>query len=160
VVGRLQPILAQLPRTISQAVLSGGERGPQERANVIDAVEQQARDAEGGGFDIDAVTEEDLILPVRAPSPVTMEDLDRVIGSSDLMPPGTDIQPMAHREYGLLAPGMGERLRVTTDPEYFEEHAESVELWSPGNALFKAPEVLTTVDEPPLGKSLKDILEG
>jgi len=159
VVGRLQPILAQLPRTISQAVLSGGERGSQERANVVDTIEQQAREAEGGGFDIDAVTEEDLILPVRAPSPVTMEDLDRVIGSSDLMPPGTDIQPMAHREYGLLAPGMSERLRVTTDPEYFEEHAESVELWSPGNALFKAPEVLIPVDKQPSVKLLKDILE-
>ena len=89
-----------------------------------------------------------------------MEDLDRVIGSPDLMPPGTDIQPMAHREYGFLAPGMNERLRVTTEPEYFEEHAESVELWSPGNALFNAPEVLSQVDEPPSGKSLKDILEG
>ena len=126
---------------------------------MIDAVEQQARDAEGGGFDIDAVTEEDLTLPERAPSLITMEDLDRVIGSSDLMPPGTDIQPMAYREYGLLAPGMSERLRVTTDPEYFEEHAESVELWSPGNVLFKAPEVLTPVSEPQSGKSLKDILE-
>ena len=126
---------------------------------MIDAVEQQARDAEGGGFDIDAVTEEDLTLPERAPSLITMEDLDRVIGSSDLMPPGTDIQLMAHREYGLLAPGMSERLRVTTDPEYFEEHAESVELWSPGNVLFKAPEVLTPVSEPQSGKSLKDILE-
>ena len=160
VVGRLQPILAQLPRTISQAVLSGGEQGSQGRANVIDAVDQQARDAEASGFDIDAVTEEDLTLPERTPSLITMEDLDRVIGSSDLMPPGTDIQPMAHREYGLLAPGMSERLRVTTDPEYFEEHAESVEFWSPGNVLFKAPEVLTPVDELQTGRSLKDILEG
>ena len=48
---------------------------------------------------------------------------------------------MGHREYGLLAPGMTERLRVTTDPEYFEEHAESLELWSPGNPLFTPPEV-------------------
>ena len=55
-----------------------------------------------------------------------MEDLDRIIGSSDMMPPGTDVQPMGHREYGLLAPGMTDRLRVTTDPEYFEEHAESL----------------------------------
>ena len=52
------------------------------------------------------------------------------------MPPGTDVQPLGHREYGLLVSGMTERLRVTTDPEYFEEHAESLELWSPGNPLF------------------------
>ena len=160
VVGRLQPILARLPRTISQTVLSGEDRDAGERANVVDAIEQQAREAEGRGFDIDAVTEEDLAIPARPPSSVTMDDLDRIIGSSDLMPPGTDIQPMAHREYGLLVPGMGERVRVTTDPEYFEEHAESLELWSPGNALFQAPENIAPSGEPPSAKSLKELLEG
>ena len=159
VVGRLQPILARLPRTISQSVLSGEERSADARANVVDAIEQQAQEAEGQGFDIDAVTEDELIMPNRPPSPVTMEDLDRVIGSSELMPPGTDIQPMANREYGLLAPGMNERLRVTTNPEYFEEHAESLELWSPGNLLFQAPEVLAPVTEPPAVRSLKEILD-
>ena len=49
--------------------------------------------------------DEDITIPEQAPSPVTMDDLDRVIGSPGLMPPGTDIQPMGHREYGLLAPG-------------------------------------------------------
>ena len=71
------------------------------------------------GFDIDAVTEEDLAMPTRPVSPVTMIDLDRIIGSSDLMPPATDVQPMGRREFGSLAPGMTEPLRVTTDPEYF-----------------------------------------
>ncbi len=88
VVGRLQPILAQLPRTISAAVLSGSGREDAERARVVDTIEQQTREAEGQGFDIDAVTESDLAMPARAPSSVTMEDLDRVIGSADLMPPG------------------------------------------------------------------------
>ena len=159
-VGRLQPILAQVPRAISDAVLSGSGRESAERANVVDAIEQQAREAEGRGFDIDAVAESDLAMPAQAPSAVTMADLDRVIWSSDMMPPGTDVQPMGHREYGLLAPGMTERLRVTTDPEYFEEHAESLELWSPGNPLFTPPEFTTRADEPPAGKTLKDILDG
>jgi len=158
VVGRLQPILARLPQTISQSVLFGEDRDARERANVVEAIEQQTREAEGQGFDIDAITEEDLDMPPRAPSSVTMDDLDRIIGSSDLMPPGTDIQPMAHREYGLLAPGMRERLRVTTDPEYFEEHAESLELWSPGNALFQAPEIIVPSREPPSAISLKELL--
>ena len=135
VVGRLQPILAQVPRAISDAVLSGSGREGAERASVADTIKQQVREAEGRGFDIDAVTESDLAVPARSPSSITMEDLDRIIWSSDMMPPGTDVQPLGHREYGLLAPGMTERLRVTTDPEYFEEHAESLELWSPGNPL-------------------------
>ena len=156
VVGRLQPILARLPQAISQAVLSGEVR---ERANAVDDIEQQAREAEVRGFDIDAVTEEDLAMPVRPVSPVTMIDLDRIIGSSDLMPPGTVVQPMGRREYGLLAPGMTEHLRVTTDPEYFEEHAESLELWSPGNPLFKSPEFLAPSQDRSSGGTLKDILD-
>ena len=160
VVGRLQPILARAPRAISDAVLSGGGRESAERARVVDTIEQQAREAGGRGFDIDAVTESALAMRARAPSSVTMEDLDRIIRSSDIMPPGTDVRPMGHREYGLSAPGMTERLRVTTDPEYFEEHAESLELWSPGNPLFIPPEFVTRADEPPADKTLKDILDG
>ena len=158
VVGRLQPILAQLPRTIADAVVSGAGREGPERTRVTDAIERQARQAEAGGFDLDAVLDDDVTLPDRPPSPVTMEDLDRVIGSPGLMPPGTDVQPLAPREYGLLAPGMAERLRVTTDPAWYEEHAESVELWSPGNPLFKAPELLAASEALPEKKTLADLL--
>ena len=106
------------------------------------------------------MTESDIAIPARAPSSVTMADLDRIIERPDVMPAGTDVQPMGRREYGLLAPGMTERLRVTTDPEYFEEHAESMELWSPGNALFNPPEFTARTDEPSNGKTLKDLLDG
>jgi len=94
-----------------------------------------------------------------SPSPVTMEDLDRVVALSTLMAPGIEVQPMGHREYGLLAPGMSEPLRVTTDPEYYEAHAESLELWSPGNPLFVAPEFTATVEETASDQTLKDILD-
>ncbi len=159
VVGPLQPILAQLPRTISRTVLSGENRDERGRANVVDAIEQQAREAEGRGFDIDAVTDEDLAIPEQAPSPMTMDDLDRVIGTPGLMPPGFDVQQMGPREYSVLEPGMTERIRVTTNPAYYEAHAESLELWSPGNRLFTPPEFTTRTDEPPPGKALKDILD-
>ena len=89
-----------------------------------------------------------------------MDDLDRVVSSPDLMPQGTEIQQLGHREYGLLAPGMTEPVRATTDPAYYEEHSESVELWSPGNPLFKPPEFLPPADQLPPGQTLKEILEG
>ena len=176
VVGPLQPILARLPRTIVGAVLTGdrrrGERtGPATdgasvsdvgaHPDVVEAIERQVLEARAGGFDIDATVDADISMPARAPSPVAMEDLDRVITAPDLMPPGTDIQPMGQREYGLLAPGMGERLRVTTNPEYYERHSDSVELWSPGNLLFKRPDFVAEVkeDEFPRGTTLKDLLD-
>ena len=131
-------------------------------ADVVEAIERQVREATAGGFDIDATVDMDVATPARAPSPVVMEDLDRVIASPDLMPPGSDIQPLGRREYGLLAPGMGERLRVTTDPAYYEEHSESVELWSPGNPLFTPPEFVAEAKEQefPQGTTLKGLLEG
>ena len=86
-----------------------------------------------------------------------MDDLDRVIASPDLMPQGTEIQQLGHREYGLLAPGMTEPVRATTDPAYYEEHSESVELWSPGNPLFKPPEFLPPADQLPPSRTLRDI---
>ncbi len=66
---------------------------------------------------------------------------------------------MRNQEYGLLAPGMTERLRVTTDPVYFEEHVESLELWSPGNALFVPPEFTANAESTPSERTLKDILD-
>ena len=179
VVGPLQPILAQLPRTIAGAVLAGGGRRTGERAGaaasaeqphvpeveeparVVETLERQVREATAGGFDIDATLDVDVAMPPRAPSPVALEDLDRVIATRDLMPPGTDVKALGRREYRLLAPGMSEPLRVTTDPAYYEAHADSVELWSPGNPLFTPPEFVAREDhEFPPGTTLKGLLDG
>ena len=160
VVGPLQPILARLPGRIAQSVLAGEGRDARERANLVDAIEREASEGRDAGFDIDAVTQSDLAMPERPQSTVTMEDLDRIVGSRDLMAPGVEVRPMGHREYGLLAPGMSEPLRVTTDPEYFEEHAESMELWSPGNPVFIAPELTEGAESDPSPEALKDILDG
>ena len=163
VVGRLQPILARMPGAIAGAVLGGGGGGDGDarRANVVDELARQAREAEAGGFDLDAALDDAAAPTARPPSPVTLDDLDRVIASPDLMPPGTDVQPLGRREYGLLAPGMRERVRVTTDPAYYEEHAGSVALWSPGHPLFTPPELPVDDDDGdlPAGAALKDLLE-
>ena len=56
-------------------------------------------------------------------------------------------------------PGMDEPVRVTTDAAYYEENSESVELWSPGNPFFTAPELLADDDEPRAGTTLNGLLE-
>jgi hypothetical protein len=137
VVGRLQPILAELPQAIAKAVLPDSTHPGETSADLVAAIERRASEAErGDGFDIDAVLGEDLTIPQRPDSPITMDDLDRVVSAPDLLPPGIDIQPLGHREYGLTAPGMSKPVRVTTDAAYYDENPESVELWSPGNPLF------------------------
>ena len=160
VVGRLQPILAELPQAITKAVLPESTHPAEGSVDLVADMERRASEAQAGdGFDIDAVLSDDLTIPERPPSPITMDDLDRVISSPDLLPPGTEIRRLRHREYGLLAPGMTDPVRATTDPAYYEEHSESVELWSPGNPLFKAPEFLPPADEVPPSRTLKDTLQ-
>ena len=152
VVGRLQPILAQLPRTITEAVLS-------RRGNVSETIARQVDEARADGFDLDTMLIEDATFPERTPSPVELDDLNRVIASPDLMPLGTGVQPLGPREYGLLVPGAQEPLRVTTDPDYYEENAESLELWSPGNPLFQIPESESGAEHFQVDEILKDILD-
>jgi hypothetical protein len=33
-------------------------------------------------------------------------------------------------------------VRVTTDPDFYEQHPDSIELWSPGSPVFPVPEAV------------------
>ena len=94
VVGPLQPILSRLPRTIADAIRSGESRSEAGRLTVARAVVKQEEELEWQGFDIDAMTESDLSVPKPAPSPVTMDDLERIIQSPDLMPVAFNVQTL------------------------------------------------------------------
>ncbi len=157
VVGRLQPILAQMPRAITGAVLS--RQGRDDAENVADQLERQATEEGEASFDIDATLDSDLTVPTRDPSPMTLDDLDRVINDMSLMPPGTEVQAMGPREYSLLAPGMSSPIRVTTDRTYYEENSESVELWSPGSPAFKGPAGSSEAEEVSNETTLRDLLD-
>ena len=159
VVGRLQPILARLPGAIASAVLAKTAGGPDAaRRNAVTALEQQTTEAQAAGFDLDAAVDAaELDLPPAPPSPITMEDLEQLIGRSELMPPDAELRPLGNREYALRMAGMTEFVRVTTNPAYYEEHAESVELWSPGSAVFRVPEGLGECRSHP-SESLSEIL--
>ncbi|MBV9251793.1 MAG: DEAD/DEAH box helicase family protein, partial [Acetobacteraceae bacterium] len=156
VVGGLQPILARMPSLITQRVLSGQTRGEAARHDAAREIEAEAsRAQQAGGFDIDAVTEADLTEPARPIPALTMEDLERVIASPSLLPPGIAVTGMNEGEYGFLQPGMNEAVRVSTYAAYYEQNADSVELWSPGNPVFPMPE---DAIDPPLGQTLAQVL--
>ena len=158
VVGPLQPILSQLPRTITNAVLARGD-DEDGRRRLVQSIGRQIDEGESSGFDIDAALEEELTMPARPAPLVTMNDLDRVIASPALMTPGTQVRPLGAREYALRAPGMDEEVRVTTDAEYYDEHAESVEFWSPGNPLFDPPDNVGTEEGWAPGQRLGQVID-
>lgn len=159
-VGKLQPILASLPRQLSETMLiAPREQRERVRDTLIANIGEQVREVEQQGFDLDAITEADLDEPVRPAPYVDLDALDILIRRPELLPPGVSVASMAPREYKYSAPGMKEPLRVTTDPEYFEQNATSVELWSPGSPLFPTPEEIVSVETPGVEmRSLSDLL--
>jgi len=138
VVGRLQPILAQLPTLISKRVLEGKTKPESERQAAVAEIEGAADRVQAAGFDIDAVTDAELSEPGQPTPPMTMVDLERVIGTPSLLPPGVEVSPLRSREYAFRQPGLGRQVRISTDPIYYEQNADNVELWSPGNPTFPA----------------------
>ena len=160
VVGRLQPILARLPSLISETVLLGQASDPESRENLTARIEAEARAAAASGFDLDAAVDEDFVEPRRAPSPLSLDDLDMVINATGVLPPGIEAKMMAAREYSYLAPGIRESIRVTTDADYYEQHADSVELWSTGNPIFPTPDVTVAADVASSELSIRELLAG
>jgi len=159
VVGPLQPILAKVSGTISRAVLEGRASSAEARAALAREVDREADEA-AVGIDIDEAADTTLASADRPLSPVTMDDLDRVIRRPELLPDGYSIKPLRPREYSLTVPGE-QALRVPTDADYFERHADSVVLWSPGSAAFPADgQLVSERARWPEGAALGAILDG
>jgi len=154
VVGRLQPILSQLPKKISETVLTNRDRG-----QVVTEIENAVQEP-GSGLDLDSITESPFEPISRDKARYDFDDLDRIVSSEVVRPPGISLDRLRYREYAYLAPGMERKIRITTDPEYFQEHAESMELWSPGNPLFPTPTEIADREELKDNCSIDEILDG
>lgn len=136
VIGKLQPILAALPRQFAEAALTGSETRPLERAALVSRLESDIQARSGDAFDLDEVASADLDEPERPAPLYSLDTLDEVLRDAKLLPPGIEAKPLAQREYEYAMPGLSEPLRVTTSRELFEDHPATYELWSPGSPLF------------------------
>lgn len=148
-VGRLQPILAKLPSAFAQTTLQNADQRQKTRHDLIDDLKRDLEQPAPGGFDLDEVTEAALDMPSRPAALYDLHDLGRLLRRPELLPPGIEVAKTGgHKDRAWQQPGMLEPVRVTTDPVYFEEHADSVELWSPGNPLFPSEPVSGEMDHP------------
>ncbi len=158
VVGRLQPILAQLPRLIATKVLDPHGRDPERRSAAASELEQQADQARQSGFDLNEMVDTDIDEPPRAPSTLSMHDLEALLTKPEFLPAGIVVKQLQPGEFSYQTPGMQSPVRVTTRPPYFDEHAESVEFWSPGGPQFPSPEEVAPASEVS-GQTLEDLLK-
>jgi len=135
-VGRLQPILAALPRALSEVTLAPAHDRERAKVDVVSRIAEKVDELEGGGFDLDEAAAWDWMEPQRPEPLYDLNDLGRILSANRLLPPGAEARQSGPKDYAYFAPGMSRPLRVTTDPEYFDMHPESTELWSPGSPLF------------------------
>lgn len=161
VVGKLQPILAALPRQIAAVALKKADA--RERADLVQQLEGEIKQREGDAFDLDEIALSELDAPPHPPPPYDMEALDVLLRRADLLPPAVDVKRIAAGEYELTMPGMHEPLRITTSRERFEENPGTYELWSPGSPLFPRGDAVAplggpvTPEEPLLGLIVRTV---
>lgn len=139
-VGKLQPILARLPKAISDITLGRPHERERNRDTFLSDIVSEANQLDAGGFDLDEVTDEEMVEPQRPEPAYSLAELNRILVMDGLLPPGVEAVKLGSKDFEYLAPGMKRKFRITTDPEFFDAHPESVELWSPGGPLFPAPE--------------------
>ncbi|AFZ44347.1 helicase domain protein [Halothece sp. PCC 7418] len=141
-VGKLQPILSSIPKNFATVALANRDEKEQKKADLVETVNEDVKEKESDSFDLDQVTDAELEEPLRPEPLYNFETLDQLIQRVDLRPPGLEIERLQSKEYKFSMPGMSEVLRVTTAPDYFEQHPDSTELWSPGSPLFPIVEGL------------------
>jgi hypothetical protein len=119
IVGRLQPIPLRLPKRFEELALADRESREGERARFLAEIEEQVRDVQASGFDIDAVVEDRIDVPDLPETPLSLSELDRAINMARARPPEIDWRPLDAGSYGIGLPGGGP-VRVTTDAKVFD----------------------------------------
>jgi hypothetical protein len=137
IVGKLQPILAKVASSISEATLVSRQQRDQARSQAIDAVKSapaiKGLDLDEGLQDMEAIR---IVIAQLQLPPLTLADLEAILDRPELLPPGCSATRIGKCDFKWIQPGLDEELRITCDPQYYEDNSDSVELWVPGSPLF------------------------
>ena len=157
-VGRLQPILSKVGDTIQQLALTSPEERVENTEERIHALVEEANEVEESGFDLDELASHEFDISQLPAPPYTRSDLSKVLKRTELLEPGTEVRPLGGKDFAYQLPGMPE-IRVTTDIRFFDENAESVELWTPGSPLFPYHNGSVDADEVPARDKFEQVIE-
>lgn len=132
VVGPLQPILARLPRRLEEAALAGAEAA----RDLVEAIRREATEIEREAVDPLAGAEGGIEEAPLPRVPYDLGDLARLLERPELLPLGWQSLPASGKDRLLRVPGLPGPVRATADPDFFDRHAESCELFAPGSPVF------------------------
>ena len=147
-IGSLQLIIALIDSRYKNIVLQCGQMTDAETERMLAEVD------ENPGLGLDAMLAADTTRYKQPESPVTVEDLDRIASTANLMLPHK-VERAKSRQYNLKLSN-GRKVRITTDRDQFEKHGDSMEFWSPGSPAFPEPQ---DTQEPPKYDTLKQLLD-
>ena len=137
VVGKLQPILSQLPKEFEASIFGDREQREKSRHQAVSNVHGLLERAEQAGFDIDEVSDADLVPPDFPKSPLKAAHIEAVLKQELLLPPGTECQELEPHTFAIRLPGQREPARITADPAIFDDYFESHQFMTPDSPLFK-----------------------
>lgn len=144
VVGELQPILSQVARVIEAAAMANDKQRGALIAREIEEINKQVQSAQINALNLDALAD-DVDQPMAdIPTPVTLQDLERVLSESVAL--GERLKPHPKFPRAHLLDWHGDWHEVTFDPRLFDEHPNTLTLLSYGSQLLS--DVLDVVDPP------------
>ncbi len=136
VVGKLQPILAKVPREFEATMICKREEREAKRATAVHSIATMVEKAKEADFDIDAVSDSDITVPKLPNSPFTPAHMEVILRSKRLMPRAVECETLDKGTFKVRIPGSPQWLRVTPLPTVFDEHTESHQLLLPDGLLF------------------------
>ena len=145
IVGELQPILARMGQAIQTVAMTPGAEREQVLARELERLREDLDARQVEGFDLDRylVADEPLL---ESTSPVTLDDLKRVLTQSSSLAECFQPHPKFERAYWLRTDG--DDVAVTFDAALFDAHPNTLRLLTYGNELLT--ELLRAVPEPAL----------
>lgn len=136
-VGKLQPILAALPKLIEKQAIEGRNRSREgDRTALLQDIDRE----EAEGFDLDLLAADEVADAPRPRAALDLADLQSLLRRPDLLPPDIEIKKLNKVDYSLLQAGETARIRITADAAFYEGHPDSCELFAPGSVAFLVPE--------------------
>lgn len=153
VIGRLQPILHRVERTIRDLALTDPEERGRAMPRTLADLEEEIERVRAEGLDLDAYIEQAVDAPPEPKPPATLEELERFLTGSALVGHRFRAHPEIDRAY--LVRVRGEEVGATFDPAVADAHPESVRLLTFGDRVLDELLADAAKETPATGKLLR-----
>lgn len=128
-VGGLQPILSAISREIGSLALAGAHVDVDAMvASTISAVDTPTVDID----DVDDLGD----MPELGRPALSLEGLRAIINEPHLLPIGYELQRLDGDDFAVEEPISRHRRRATLSRDFYSNHFEHTDFWTPGSATF------------------------